>query len=99
MLGIHIDVAVTWQRISAGDWVTYAADVTPGAGRNPFRHVTKRRTGSDPRNPVPGLRPAAPRARPRARRALATARNAARQMEPQTSPLSGEAGLSAANDG
>jgi hypothetical protein len=27
MLGIHIDVAVTWQRISAGDWMAYAADV------------------------------------------------------------------------
>ena len=28
MLGIHIDVAVTWQRISAGDWMAYAADVS-----------------------------------------------------------------------
>ena len=30
MLGIHIDVAVAvaWQRISAGDWMTYAADVS-----------------------------------------------------------------------
>ena len=28
MLGIHIDVAVTWQRASAGDWMTYAADVS-----------------------------------------------------------------------
>jgi hypothetical protein len=26
MLGIHIDVAVAWQRASAGDWMTYAAD-------------------------------------------------------------------------
>ena len=42
MLGIHIDVAVAWQRISAGDWMTYAADVSrreskPGA----VPHVTK----------------------------------------------------------
>lgn len=27
MLGIHISVAVAWQRASAGDWTTYAADV------------------------------------------------------------------------
>jgi hypothetical protein len=34
MLGIHIDVAVAWQRISAGDWMAYAADVSrrPGPG-------------------------------------------------------------------
>ena len=28
MLGIHIDVAVAGQRVSAGDWMTYAADVS-----------------------------------------------------------------------
>ena len=28
MLGIHIDVAVAWQRASAGDWATYAAEVS-----------------------------------------------------------------------
>src|SRR6266567_8167118 len=28
MLGIHIDVAVALQRASAGDWMTYAADVS-----------------------------------------------------------------------
>ena len=27
-LGIHTDVAVTWQRHSSGDWATYAADVS-----------------------------------------------------------------------
>jgi hypothetical protein len=27
-IGIHIDVAVAWQRASAGDWMTYAADVS-----------------------------------------------------------------------
>ena len=25
LLGIHIKVAVVWQRASAGDWTTYAA--------------------------------------------------------------------------
>jgi len=28
MLGIHISVAVAWQRASAGDWTSYAADVS-----------------------------------------------------------------------
>jgi hypothetical protein len=28
MLGIHITVAVAWQRASAGDWTHYAADVS-----------------------------------------------------------------------
>jgi len=28
MLGIHIQVAVQWQRASAGDWMTYAAEVS-----------------------------------------------------------------------
>ena len=28
MLGIHISVAVAWQRASAGDWTAYAADVS-----------------------------------------------------------------------
>lgn len=27
-LGIHITVATAWQRASAGDWMTYAADVS-----------------------------------------------------------------------
>ncbi len=27
-LGIHTDVTVAWQRLSAGDWGTYAADVS-----------------------------------------------------------------------
>ncbi len=34
LLGIHIAVAVTWQRASAGDWAAYAADVA----RRPGRH-------------------------------------------------------------
>jgi hypothetical protein len=28
MLGIHIQVAVQWQKASAGDWAAYAADVS-----------------------------------------------------------------------
>ncbi len=28
MLGIHISVAVAWQRASAGDWASCAADVS-----------------------------------------------------------------------
>ena len=28
LLGIHVSVAVAWQRASAGDWMTYAADVS-----------------------------------------------------------------------
>jgi hypothetical protein len=27
-LGIHTDVAVAWQRLSAGDWATYANEVS-----------------------------------------------------------------------
>ena len=37
MLGIHIDVAVAWQRASAGDWMTYAADVSRRSGQGPLR--------------------------------------------------------------
>jgi hypothetical protein len=28
MLGIHISVAVAWQRASSGDWAAYAADIS-----------------------------------------------------------------------
>jgi hypothetical protein len=34
MLGIHIDVATTWQRLSSGDWMAYAADVSRRARRD-----------------------------------------------------------------
>jgi hypothetical protein len=43
MLGIHITVAVAWQRASAGDWSAYAADVSrrdppaPGTGPSTTR--------------------------------------------------------------
>jgi hypothetical protein len=40
MLGIHISVAVAWQRASAGDWMTYAADFSRRArgGHQPTNH-------------------------------------------------------------
>jgi hypothetical protein len=43
MLGIHISVAVQWQRASAGDWMAYAADVSRRASRQPVssRHETQ----------------------------------------------------------
>jgi hypothetical protein len=28
LLGIHITVAVAWQRASAGDWAAYAAEIS-----------------------------------------------------------------------
>ena len=52
MLGIHIDVAVAWQRASAGDWMTYAADISPSSQQgdlvNPPRLIPAptRRLGS-----------------------------------------------------
>jgi hypothetical protein len=33
MLGIHIAVAVTWQRASTGDWAAYAAEVSRRSNR------------------------------------------------------------------
>jgi hypothetical protein len=32
LLGIHITVAVTWQRASAGDWAAYAAEISRRKG-------------------------------------------------------------------
>jgi hypothetical protein len=32
MLGIHISVAVAWQRASSGDWMTYATTQPPQRG-------------------------------------------------------------------
>jgi hypothetical protein len=37
MLGIYIGVAVAWQRASAGDWTSYATDVS----RRPIRAGTR----------------------------------------------------------
>jgi hypothetical protein len=35
MLGIHINVAVTWQHASSGDWAAYAADVSRRSSLRP----------------------------------------------------------------
>jgi hypothetical protein len=35
MLGIHISVAVAWQRASAGDWTNYAADLSRRTSQRP----------------------------------------------------------------
>ncbi len=34
-LGIHTDVAVAWQRLSAGDWANYAAEVSRRSRKAP----------------------------------------------------------------
>ena len=41
-LGVSTDVAVTWQRLSAGDWASYAADISrrPRHQPDPPRHET-----------------------------------------------------------
>ena len=41
-LGIHIQAAVQWQKISSGDWAAYAADVSRRATPQPVpsRHET-----------------------------------------------------------
>lgn len=46
MLGIHISVAVAWQHASAGDWASYAADVSRRTRPQPVpsRHETRDRT-------------------------------------------------------
>jgi len=35
ILGIHVQVAIQWQKISAGDWTAYAADVSRRSGPQP----------------------------------------------------------------
>lgn len=35
MLGIHISVAVAWQRASSGDWTDYATEVSRRTGNTP----------------------------------------------------------------
>ncbi len=46
MLGIHIGVAAQWQRLSAGDWMAYAADVSRRTRPHPVpsRHETRDQT-------------------------------------------------------
>jgi hypothetical protein len=35
---IHIQVAVQWQRASAGDWMTYAADISRRSNKQTTIH-------------------------------------------------------------
>jgi hypothetical protein len=42
MLGIHIAVAVQWQRAAAGDWTAYAAEVSRRAAPRPQPHQPSR---------------------------------------------------------
>src|SRR6266550_482405 len=74
MLGIHIDVAVAWQHASAGDWMTYAADVS--------RRRTTRETGIQtvPISEGAVIRP--PRRRPQSRRTGRRPRPPCRQARP-----------------
>ena len=48
--GIHIKVAVAWQHVSAGDWTSYAADVSHGLEQWPDARTT--RTRHRPRPPL-----------------------------------------------
>lgn len=41
MLGIHIHVAVHWQRASAGDWMNYAAEVSRRPRAKPGQHKSR----------------------------------------------------------
>jgi hypothetical protein len=66
-LGIHVKVAIEWQHASAGDWGSYAADVSRRPRPVPSRHVTKHQPGRD-RHLLPGPRRAAARPRPQPRR-------------------------------
>lgn len=45
-LGIHVQVAVQWQKISAGDWTAYAADVSRRSGPQPV--PSRRETRDQP---------------------------------------------------
>lgn len=47
MLGIHIQVAVAWQQASAGDWMTYAADVS----RRPSTRPETNTNSAEPHGP------------------------------------------------
>jgi hypothetical protein len=49
-LGIHTDVAVTWQRLSSGDWATYAAHISPRATADSATEPPPEQTHSDSSN-------------------------------------------------
>ncbi|MFN2495743.1 MAG: hypothetical protein ABR608_07535 [Pseudonocardiaceae bacterium] len=49
-LGIHTDVAVTWQRLSGGDWATYAAQISRRGATGCATKSPPERTHSDSSN-------------------------------------------------
>ncbi|MEU8482315.1 hypothetical protein [Streptomyces sp. NPDC048641] len=48
MLGVHISVAVAWQRASGGDWMGYAAEV---AARSAIRIGSRSKDAAEARRP------------------------------------------------
>jgi hypothetical protein len=46
MLGIHISVAVAWQRASNGDWASYAAEISRRSQHGSPQTGTNRKKGS-----------------------------------------------------
>jgi hypothetical protein len=54
-LGVSTSVAVTWQRLSAGDWAAYAADVSRRPPQQPFpsHHETPGQPRPAPPAPMP----------------------------------------------
>jgi hypothetical protein len=40
VLGIHVQAAIQWQKISAGDWAAYAADVSRRSGHTRPSHTS-----------------------------------------------------------
>ena len=58
MLGVHIKVAVEWQRISSGDWARYAADYSRQRDRRPLN--TAAAPQRHPQNPPLSTLPPGP---------------------------------------
>lgn len=44
-LGIHVQAAIQWKKISAGDWVAYAADVSRRSGHTRRSHTSTPSSG------------------------------------------------------
>src|SRR5262249_10523875 len=96
-VGIHVQAAIQWQKISAGDWAAYAADVSRRATQQPVS--SHHETPGQPLPPQPDARsagqvpPATDRAaavRPGTAPAPARPRPtgpASRPAAPQSSPL------------
>jgi hypothetical protein len=56
-LGIHVQAAIQWQKISAGGRTAYAGDVSRRSGPQPV--LSRHETQDQPRPPPSGARPAA----------------------------------------